>query len=106
MKLTDLNPGWVGAGGDGITDGKGNPVPSRYGVGISFDCPCGCEDRVYVGFSNPLDGGEAHKSEKQPVWGRTGETFEELTLTPSIHRSHAESCKWHGFVTNGAIKTV
>ncbi len=108
MMLVDLKPRWVGAGGEGISDGQGNSVPSRDGVGVSFDCPCGCKDRVYVGFVNPLDGGEAHKSKDQPVWTREGDTFEELTLTPSIRRVPVEGfpCNWHGFVTDGGIRTV
>ena len=47
MKLTDLNPRWVGAGGEGISDADGNPVPARAGIGLSFDCPCGCDQRCF-----------------------------------------------------------
>ena len=107
MKLTELHPRWVGAGSDGISDGHGNPVAERHGVGISFDCPCG-----YVSFANPLDGGPALKG-KSPKWDRTGETFEDLTLRPSILRTvnpelpiALRGYTWYGFVTNGEIKTV
>ena len=102
MKLIDLDPHWVGAGGEGISDANGNPVPARHGVGMTFDCPCGCKTRTYVPFENPLDGGPAH--DKRPAWKRSGETFETLTLTPSILRT--EDCRWHGFVTNGEIRTA
>jgi len=54
MRLIDLNPNWVGVGGEGVWDKYGNPVPERSGVGLSFDCPCGCSSRVYVGFKNPV----------------------------------------------------
>lgn len=35
------------------------------------------------------------------LWARSGETFENLTLSPSVDASPA-GC-WHGFVRNGAI---
>ena len=103
MKLIDLNPRWVGAGGEGISDKDGNPVPARHGVGLGFDCPCGCKIRGYVDFANPLDGGpplrDAHHQ-----WQRTGEDFATLTLTPSILRSREKGgCGWHGFITNGEV---
>ena len=104
MKLIDLDPRWVNAGGPGVTkDGK--PVPIRIGVGISFDCPCGCEIRVYVDFSNPIDGlGPASRQAESHSWNRTGNTFETLTLTPSILRSRDKGgCGWHGFVTAGEV---
>jgi hypothetical protein len=54
-----------------------------------------------VPFANPIDGGpqlERHG------WQRTGDTFETLTLTPSILRARARGgCGWHGFITNGAV---
>ena len=101
MRLLDLNPRWVGAGGDGITQ-NGEPVPERHGVGVSFDCPCGkCGVRVYVAFTNPLDGGAPYIPD-HPTWERTGDTFETLTLRPSILR--VGGCGWHGFVTDGEIQ--
>ena len=106
MRLADLDPRWVGAGGPGITR-EGQPVPERTGVGISFECPCGrCGIRCYVPFHNPLDGVPAVES-RGPHWNRSGETFDTLTLTPSILRSTDKGgCGWHGFVTNGAVITV
>jgi hypothetical protein len=100
MRLTDLDPCWVGAGGEGISDAQGQPVPERHGVGLGFDCPCGCGDRSYIYFSNPLDGGPPARS-AGPNWERTGDTFETLTVTPSIQR--VGGCNWHGFITNGGI---
>lgn len=110
MRLTDLDPHWVGAGGEGVfdrlPDGTLVPAPKRTGVGITFNCPCGqCGSRGYVGFSNPLDGGPAHDPRPGSQWQRTGETFETLTLTPSIQRRKVgeHGCTWHGFITNGEI---
>lgn len=108
MKLVDLNPKWVGAGGEGVfrkdpATGVLWPTPERHGIGVSFDCPCGkaCL-RAFVAFSNPLDGGGAHISPGQPTWERKGEAFETLTLTPSIQR--LDNCRWHGFITNGEVR--
>jgi len=102
--LIDLDPRWVGAGGAGVYNADGTPARDRHGVGISFRCPCGsCGDRVYVAFENQLDGGPPHMSPGQAAWHRTGETFYDLTLHPSILRG--ERCRWHGWVTRGEVTT-
>lgn len=105
MRLTDLNPQWMGAGGDGITR-DGQPVPARHGVGLLCTCPCGqCDEyrELYVPFANPLDGGPSLES-GHPRWERTGDTFETLTLRPSILRSKEKGgCGWHGYITNGEV---
>lgn len=100
MKLTDLNPRWCGTGGEGVTL-NGQPVPWRDAVAVTFDCPCGCDTRVCIEFTNPLDGGPPSRDDGH-TWRREGETFETLTLTPSIQR--VGGCQWHGFITNGGIK--
>lgn len=104
MKLTDLNPRWVGAGGEGILNADMSPAPERHGVGIRFGCPCSQEvdphPDCYIPFENPLDGGPPLPDDR-PRWHREGETFEALTLTPSILISGC--CKWHGFITNGDV---
>ncbi len=106
MKLLDLNPSFIGSGGEGVSDKDGNPVPERHGIGVVFDCPCGCDSRCFVPFSNPLDGNPPHPS-YSTAWARTGETFEVLTLTPSILRvKDRGGCGWHGFITAGEIITV
>lgn len=104
MKLTDLNPQWIGSGGEGIFDKDMNPVPARQGVGLMCDCPCGCGNELYVPFTNPRDGGD-NRGERV-TWQRTGDEFKVLTLTPSIRRIPVQgSCGWHGFITNGEIIT-
>ena len=95
MRLVDLDPCWVSAGGDGVTV-DGQPAPRRERVGVSVECPCGCDSRLYVPFANPPDDGPPLKG-----WQRTGETFEVLTLSPSIFRR--SGCGWHGFITAGMI---
>lgn len=108
MKLIELHPQWMNAGGEGIFDANGNPASERVGVGILLNCPCGNSDeshQLYVPFANPLDGGPPIETGKNNGWQQTGETFDTLTLTPSILRSR-QNCVWHGFITNGEIITV
>lgn len=106
MKLTDLNPSFVNAGGEGIFQIDGQPSTRRVGIGLMFTCPCGqCDEDhdCYVDFANPLDGGPRHVADG-PAWTRTGDSFETLTLTPSIHRVKEKGgCGWHGFITNGEV---
>lgn len=94
MKLTELNPKFLGARhGGGVTER----------AGVDLDCPCGkCGHRLYVPFKNPIGPGESYSNEKG--WDRTGETFETLTLTPSILRIGL--CGWHGYITSGEVRTV
>jgi hypothetical protein len=108
MRLADLNPWFVGSGGEGVTR-NGQPVPRRDGVGVGFDCPCGCDSPLFVPFANPLDGGP---NEHPKGWQREGESFDALTLRPSILRvkwkdqsGREHGCGWHGFITNGDIQT-
>lgn len=103
MKLTELNPRWVSYGGEGHFDRDRNPIPFRDGVGVSFDCPCGCPQRCYVDFANPLDGGPPI-GDAQSAWQNTGGSFETLTLRPSLLRPRdAGLCGWHGFITHGEV---
>lgn len=110
MKLVDLDPRWVGAGGEGVSNADGTPATPRHGVGLSFRCPCGTHapdrafetDRVIILLENPLDGlGRFDATLEGHYWTRVGDTFETLTLTPSIQR--VGGCGWHGFVTAGEI---
>lgn len=110
MKLIDLHPEFLGAGGEGISNADGSPAVERVGVGVQFDCPCGCDSPCFVPFANPLDGCEPIHTGKNNGWQRTGDTFENLTLTPSILRTrwtdskgNEHGCGWHGFIRNGEI---
>ncbi len=105
MKLIDLNPRWVGHGGEGVTYG-GKEVPRREGVAISFDCPCGDKikcHRCIIEFKNPLDNGPATRNDDH-AWERIGDSFEKLSLLPSIQRM--DGCKWHGYITKGEVIKV
>lgn len=104
MKLTDLNPQWLDAGGENVCKADGSPAPRQRGAGISLNCPCGNRDedhRLYVPFAVALDGTPGGYGEKG--WQRTGDTFETLTLTPSILRHGG--CGWHGYITAGQVTT-
>lgn len=102
MRLINLYPSFVGKGGEGVSDQDGNPIPRREGVGVEFDCPCGCQYRCYVPFENPLDGGPRCGPQG---WQRTGTTFDTLTITPSILRGVPCVKRWHGFITSGEVST-
>ncbi len=117
MKLTDLEPRWLVAGywepSDTTTSGRIQRFANngRHGMGLSFLCPVHRDHRLAVLFANPVDGGVP--AEIRPgcyAWHRTGETFDVLTLGPSIDASGSthgtgavETPCWHGFITNGEI---
>jgi hypothetical protein len=106
MRLVDLNPQWLDSGGEGVTRADGSPAPLQRGAAIALDCPCGNHDeehRLYVPFAVALDGTPGGYGERG--WQRTGDTFETLTLRPSILRMGSDSCGWHGFITDGEVTT-
>jgi len=95
MKLIELDPRWTAAEAD------------RKGQGIVFLCPKCKNHFLGVFFQNPIDGkapfvGAGKTNENN--WSRTGDTFETISITPSI--KVVGCCEWHGFVTNGEAITV
>ncbi len=103
MKLTELNPHWT------------CEVAGRHGQGISFECPIHRSHRLAVAFVNPIDGGgkmdgNGYGPGPKFLWHREGETFETLTLGPSIDASgftdgthDIKTPCWHGFIKNGEV---
>lgn len=100
VKLTDCNPAWVSGG-----------------AGIGFDPP-GAGARVTVFFANPLPGAVDRGPTMPPYdrrWHRQGDTFDTLTLSPSIDAYEVEMdgegkptdtrarTIWHGFITRGEV---
>jgi hypothetical protein len=84
--LTELNPKWCGL------------LRPDSGEGITLDCPkCGSSHRLCAYFDNPLDGEPAAYWQK-PIWKRDGETFETLTISPSI-----EYPCFHGWIEDGQV---
>jgi hypothetical protein len=110
VKLTELAPRWVGVFG----------APSDAKQGVSFQCPC-CAGatRLAIFFDVPIcscpaadinlvhrqQSDELHLNDEhvgRTLWHREGDSFETLTLTPSIDASHFGH--WHGFITAGEIR--
>ncbi len=56
--------------------------------------------RLAVFFANPTDG--KPPSDDHLLWNRTGDSYETMTLSPSIDAS--ASGHWHGFITSGEIR--
>jgi len=92
MRLTDLDPNWF------------TTTEGRHGMGITFLCPCCQTQHLGVWFANPIDGLPPATPECLPAprWVRTGDTFETMTLSPSIDVSGVGH--WHGHIINGEIK--
>jgi hypothetical protein len=104
VTLTEANAAWIRHG-------------DRVGVGVSFDAPNG-GGRISVFFANPIDGGQSCGPTQPPYekkWTRTGNTFADLSLTPSVDAFEAEldgrgqptgrrvRTIWHGIVANGKL---
>jgi hypothetical protein len=110
MKLIDLDPRWA-IDADIVIGGERRHFEGRHGMAVSFECPhCVQRERnagdkrvtrLAVWFANPIDGGPPTDDAKT-LWQRVGETFETLTLLPSIDAS--KEGHWHGFITGGEIR--
>jgi hypothetical protein len=84
--LTEFNPEFVGI------------LRQNSGEGISFDCPvCGSNHRLVAYFDVPVDGKEKAVWQTT-VWKRSGSSFNDLTLEPSIQYP----C-FHGWIENGQV---
>jgi len=122
MKLIDLDPRWCTAARWDTPDGTMhfehvNNAPEtivRRGMGLTFNCPVHRNHRLGVMFANPIDGLPGDATAKYR-WHRDGDTFETLTLGPSIdasgnkadvgeHVGMIQTPCWHGFITNGEIR--
>jgi hypothetical protein len=100
-RLVDCNPRWGLVCGDDET---------RFATSyLTFECPEGhpnCEHSIP--FTPSLEG--EHQAVRQlngAQWERRGETFETLTLTPSIARRPVaghDTCAMHVNLTNGAFE--
>lgn len=90
-RLVDCNPRFAQMGNSGQT---------RY---LVFDCPEGREGCNHaIPFTPSIEGAvQTSPQSNGAQWNRTGDTFETLSLTPSIRAMGP--CFFHGFVTNGAI---
>ena len=110
MRLTELDPRWA-VDADIVIGGVKKHFEGRDGMAVSFECPHCVErerstgdkrvTRLAVWFANPIDGGQPTDDAKT-LWLRGGNTFETLTLSPSIDAS--SDGHWHGFISNGEIR--
>jgi hypothetical protein len=107
MKLTDLNPRWCAEAG----------APEGTKQGIGFDCPHCRKIRLAIFFDPPIEGripdikavqqsqADGHLDDHhigRILWRRAGDTFENLSLSPSIDASAFGH--WHGYITDGEIR--
>lgn len=97
MRLTDLEPRWYAV-----------RVDERHG--ITFGCPHCAESGQRLAIALHMDGTNFDADPTNPqqfaadenVWTvASGDSFENLTLTPSVDASKAGH--WHGHITNGEI---
>lgn len=98
MRLTELNPRGV-LDADVVVGGQTIHDEHRDWMGISFECPHCRAVRIAVFYANPLDGKAA--SDEGLLWVRTGDSYETLTLSPSVDAS--KSGHWHGWIINGEV---
>jgi len=104
-RLVDAEPSFYDYSPDrDLNPGAG---PDRRGVGVMFLCPIHEDCWHAVPFTNPLDGGGAFEPHRVS-WDRDGDSFETLSLSPSIRRiPHGlDDCAWHGYVRAGRLETL
>jgi hypothetical protein len=88
IKLSDIETFMDLKDGDYIITSYKNEL-----YGIIFKCP-GCVEALGITIKD-------HKNE--PGWSIN---FETLTATPSIlHKRDGRGCGWHGYLTNGDLKS-
>ena len=103
MRLAELEPRWV----TGIRGKFPEAEGKRGHIGLTFLCPHCRTQRLGILFDPPIDDDVLWLfASWSPFlgdrWQREGETFDSISLTPSIDAS--ESGHWHGFITDGEIK--
>lgn len=77
-RLVDCDPQWIEEHREAGEHGK-----IHY---FRFDCPEGHVDCVHVIPFSPRLNGAPYTDSQQPTWQRTGDTFETISLSPSIRR--------------------
>jgi hypothetical protein len=105
MRLIELDPRWF------TFAHPADGVDIRFG--LTFLCPHCRTQRLGVEFDPPIDpAGLIAKfgiqfPQANRVWKREGDTFETLTLSPSIDASRAATIEfdghWHGHITAGNV---
>ena len=105
MRLIDLEPRWFTF--------SGAVAGTEVLIGLSFLCPHCRVQRLAVRFKPAIDP-EANFAKfgivwpwgDDPVWDREGDTFETLSLSPSVNAGGDRidfKGHWHGHIKNGQI---
>lgn len=108
MRLTDLRPKFVTL----PTWASSEP----FYVGMTWECPHCQTQRLGALFDVPIDPNDVMgrfgfgpqfqqwlTSMSMLKWHREGDTFETMTLSPSVDASGFEG-HWHGHIINGEIR--
>lgn len=129
MKLLDLHPAWFALPGRermGVVFDcpccAGTKEPTRLGIPFSVPKDGGVPFVMAEKLSTQCAlwgalGGQANDGDTDPVrfypppntvvggvlWAHSGEDFASLSLMPSVHAGAAGH--WHGFITNGEVRT-
>jgi hypothetical protein len=115
VKLTDLEARWVSY----TKDGLGKPETFQEAQGVFFLCPgCFVRKKGPIGVHALIIPFAGKGAPEKLLWQASGTNLSDLTIMPSIQVFPVpitkdtlpefidELCKgWHGFVTNGEIKT-
>ena len=113
MRLIDLQPHWVGlAPGHAIgltflcPDCVRAKVANPVRIGVLFDVPIGGEIlETLIGRSVAAMQAQLLAAHTDMLrWRREGETFDTVTLMPSIDTS--KHGHWHGFITRGEMSAL
>lgn len=103
MKLIDCKPKWIDTANytseDGALHFPRYGGTKRKGMGLTFEDPQHPSQRLGIYFQNPID--ELPPALNEKLWHREGDSFETLTITPSIDCS--SSGFWHGNIVNGEM---
>lgn len=68
---------------------------------LFFICPaCEKHHSIRVSISEEGKGNDKWGS---PIWKRTGDSVDNLSIHPSINCSVGGSCKFHGWIKNGIV---
>lgn len=106
MRLADLEPEWTVATTSGGFRRTDNFAEAQ---GIIFACPYHYrKNGGLVGTHSILIwfAGRGVPDEYTPLprWSIAGgDSFDNLSVTPSIDLTRGESDEWHGFITNGQV---
>jgi hypothetical protein len=98
VKLIDLDPAWLSpdvlvfrspAGSGDLITAKRVPMPTPEQYALVYE-----NNPQYIGRTVVM-------TRPDQVWALEGDSFENLTLHPSV--DHSASGNWHGWVRNGEI---